>query len=94
VRVGFRLQRHPAASAATQLTNAFSADEEPDHPRLHGGEFWDQYDMFIKEVGARIRDGSIHYREDIVDGFENTPSAFAGMLRGENFGKLIIRVSD
>jgi NADPH-dependent curcumin reductase CurA len=58
------------------------------------GEFWDQYDTFLHEVGGRIRDGSIRYREDIVDGFENTPAAFAGMLRGENFGKLIIRVSD
>jgi hypothetical protein len=57
-------------------------------------DFWDQFDQFQHDVGAWIRDGKIRYREDIVDGFENTPEAFAGLLRGENFGKLIIRVTD
>jgi NADPH-dependent curcumin reductase CurA len=57
-------------------------------------DFWDQFDQFQHDVSGWIRDGSIRYREDIVDGFENTPEAFAGLLRGENFGKLIVRVSD
>lgn len=57
-------------------------------------EFWDQFDQFVSEVSAGIREGKIRYREDIVDGFGNTPQAFAGMLRGENFGKLIIHVAD
>jgi NADPH-dependent curcumin reductase len=57
-------------------------------------EFWDQLDGFLAEVGAGIRDGSIRYREDVVEGFENTPAAFAGMLRGENFGKLVVHVAD
>jgi NADPH-dependent curcumin reductase CurA len=39
-----------------------------------------------------ITDGSIRYREDIVDGLENAPEAFIGMLDGHNFGKLIVRV--
>jgi NADPH-dependent curcumin reductase len=56
-------------------------------------EFWDQFGRFYGEVSGWIREGKIRYREDIVDGFEKTPEAFAGMLRGENFGKLIIRVS-
>jgi NADPH-dependent curcumin reductase CurA len=34
-----------------------------------------------------------HYREDIVDGLENAPEAFIGLLEGKNFGKLVIRVS-
>lgn len=58
-------------------------------------EFWDQqFDRFQADVSEWIREGKIRYREDIVDGFVNTPDAFRGMLRGENFGKLIIRVSD
>jgi NADPH-dependent curcumin reductase CurA len=32
------------------------------------------------------------YREDFVDGLENAPEAFIGMLEGRNFGKLIVRV--
>ncbi len=31
---------------------------------------------------------------DIVDGLENAPAAFIGMLKGKNFGKLIVRLSD
>jgi NADPH-dependent curcumin reductase CurA len=57
-------------------------------------EFWDQFDRFFNDVSGWIRGGKIRYREDIVDGFENTPQAFTGMLRGENFGKLIVRVAD
>jgi NADPH-dependent curcumin reductase len=50
------------------------------------------YGDFLHEVGAGISDGRIRYREDIVDGLENAPEAFIGMLDGRNFGKLIIRV--
>ena len=39
-----------------------------------------------------VADGSLRYREDVVDGLENAPEALAGMLRGRNFGKLLVRV--
>lgn len=57
-------------------------------------EFWGQLDQFLAEVSGGIREGRIRYREDVVEGFENTPAAFAGMLRGENFGKLIVHIAD
>ena len=44
-------------------------------------------------VGAGIAAGRIRYRADIVDGLENAPGAFIGMLEGRNFGKLIVRVA-
>jgi NADPH-dependent curcumin reductase CurA len=50
------------------------------------------YDEFLREVGAGVTDGRIRYREDIVDGLENAPEAFIGMLEGRNFGKVIVRV--
>ena len=57
-------------------------------------EFAEQYYAeFLREVRAGIADGSIRYREDIVDGLENAPEAFIGMLDGRNFGKLIVRVA-
>lgn len=49
---------------------------------------------FLKEVGAGIADGRIRYREDFVDGLENAPEAFIGMLEGRNFGKLIVRLHE
>ena len=36
--------------------------------------------------------GKLHYREDVVEGLENAPEAFIGMLEGANFGKLVVRV--
>ena len=50
------------------------------------------YAQFLREVGAGIAYGRIRYREDFVDGLENAPEAFIGMLEGRNFGKLIVRV--
>ncbi|MCD0505540.1 NADP-dependent oxidoreductase [Bordetella petrii] len=51
------------------------------------------YSAFLQELGPRVAAGDIKYREDIVDGFEQAPEAFIGMLAGKNFGKLIIRVA-
>ena len=57
-------------------------------------EFAEQhYAEFLHEVGAGVADGRIRYREDIVDGLENAPEAFIGMLEGRNFGKLIVRIA-
>jgi NADPH-dependent curcumin reductase len=58
------------------------------------GDFAAQEPQFLQEVGAWIREGRIKYREDFVDGLENAPRAFRGLLRGENFGKLLVRVSE
>jgi NADPH-dependent curcumin reductase CurA len=48
---------------------------------------------FLKRATPWVREGRLKYREDIVDGLENAPGAFTGMLAGANFGKLLIRVS-
>jgi NADPH-dependent curcumin reductase CurA len=56
-------------------------------------EFAEHYPEFLATVGPRVADGTIRYREDIVDGLENAPEAFIGMLEGRNFGKLIVRLA-
>ena len=38
--------------------------------------------------------GQVKLREDVVDGLENAPAAFIGLLEGRNFGKLVVRVAD
>jgi NADPH-dependent curcumin reductase CurA len=58
------------------------------------------YDFELQHEIARVRisnwikDGSIKYKEDVVDGFENAPEAFIGLLAGKNFGKLLVKVSE
>ena len=47
---------------------------------------------FQRDMTGWMREGRIKYREDIVDGLENAVSAFQGLLRGRNFGKLLVRV--
>ena len=49
---------------------------------------------FSRDVSGWLREGRIVYREDIVDGIDNAVDAFIGLLKGENFGKLVVRVSD
>jgi len=41
----------------------------------------------------QVADGSLVYREDVIDGLENAPDALVGILTGRNFGKLLVRVS-
>ena len=57
-------------------------------------DFAAMHDDFLRDVSAWMREGRIKYREDIVDGFENAPRALIGLLRGENFGKLLVRVAE
>lgn len=45
------------------------------------------------EMAAWIDDGRLSYREEIIDGFEKLPEAFAGLFRGENFGRRLVRVT-
>jgi NADPH-dependent curcumin reductase CurA len=52
----------------------------------------DRYPAFSAEVGPWVRDGKIAYRETIVDGLDRLPSAFAGLFRGDNVGKMLVRV--
>jgi NADPH-dependent curcumin reductase CurA len=48
---------------------------------------------FLESMSDWLRAGRIKYREDIVEGLENAPGAFLGLLAGRNFGKLVVRVS-
>jgi NADPH-dependent curcumin reductase CurA len=57
-------------------------------------DFGPRYPEFAVAMGEWIAQGKIVYREDVVDGLENAPEAFIGMLRGDNFGKRVIRVGD
>lgn len=53
-----------------------------------------RYGEFAATMGGWVDEGKIKTREDIVDGLENAPEAFIGLLQGKNFGKLVIRVGN
>jgi NADPH-dependent curcumin reductase CurA len=48
---------------------------------------------FVNEVGALLLAGKIKSRETVIDGLGKAPAAFMGLLKGENFGKLIVKVA-
>jgi NADPH-dependent curcumin reductase len=48
---------------------------------------------FLRDVAAWVRSGRLKYREDVVAGLEKAPEAFLGLLKGKNFGKLLIKVA-
>ncbi len=56
-------------------------------------DYGSQFGEFITDMSGWLRDGRVKYREDITDGLENAPRELVGLLKGENFGKKIIRVS-
>ena len=46
----------------------------------------------VAQLAAWVRAGKLRYREDILDGIDQAPDAIAGLYRGENLGKRLIRV--
>ncbi|MGY1746552.1 NADP-dependent oxidoreductase [Blastococcus sp. SYSU D00695] len=52
------------------------------------------HEAFLRDMSGWLRDGSVRYREDVVDGLENTVEAFRGLLTGKNMGKLLVRVGE
>jgi NADPH-dependent curcumin reductase CurA len=86
--------------------SGYNATEPPSAPRNLGqavgkrltlrgfivSDHADRRDAFLTEMGDWIRTGKVLIDETIVDGLENSPEAFLGMLRGENLGKMIVRI--
>ena len=48
---------------------------------------------FQQDMSGWVREGRVKYREEVIEGLENAPRGLIGLLQGENFGKLIVRVA-
>ena len=53
----------------------------------------DRYAAFQRDMSGWVREGKVRYREEVIEGLENAPRGLMGLLQGENFGKLVVRVS-
>jgi hypothetical protein len=56
-------------------------------------DHFDKMQQFYADMGKWIAEGKIKWKETIVDGIENAPKAFIGLFKGENFGKMIVKIS-
>ncbi|WP_018697962.1 NADP-dependent oxidoreductase [Amorphus coralli] len=55
-------------------------------------DFGHLYPEFAHQVGGWVSEGRIHYREEMIEGLEQAPAAFIGLLNGEAFGKRVIKL--
>jgi NADPH-dependent curcumin reductase CurA len=56
-------------------------------------DYAQRYSEALRELESWVRAGEIRYREDILDGIEQAPDSIAGLYRGENLGKRLIRIA-
>jgi NADPH-dependent curcumin reductase CurA len=57
-------------------------------------QFADRFEEGIRQMAQWLKEGKLKYRENIIEGLENAPRAFIGMLKGENIGKQLVKVAD
>lgn len=53
-----------------------------------------RYNEFAVQMTEWLAQGKIQYREHMIDGLENAPESFMGLLEGKNFGKLVIKTNE
>jgi NADPH-dependent curcumin reductase CurA len=59
-----------------------------------GTDFMHLYADFQRDMAAWVKSGQVKYRETIVDGIVNAPSALIGLMHGENIGKMLVKLAD
>jgi NADPH-dependent curcumin reductase CurA len=55
-------------------------------------DHFDRLPDFLRDMGGWLKEGKITDEETVVEGIENAPAAFMGLLRGENRGKMLVKV--
>jgi NADPH-dependent curcumin reductase CurA len=95
---GFISHYNGGAAHGTDRLPAWVATVLAKRIRMQGFIILDHYatrfDAFRDDMAGWLAAGKIKVKEDVVDGLENAPAAFIGLLQGKNFGKLVVRVAD
>jgi NADPH-dependent curcumin reductase CurA len=55
-------------------------------------DHYGRFPEFLAAASEWVRARKLQYRETVIDGIENAPGAFVGLLRGENIGKMLVKV--
>ena len=56
-------------------------------------EHMDQWPAALRELGGLVASGKLQWRESVAQGLEQAPAAFIGMLKGQNFGKQLVKLN-
>ncbi|MFL5226421.1 MAG: zinc-binding dehydrogenase, partial [Microvirga sp.] len=84
----------PGADARAEEAAKAQARGVTVHNLFVGDYVESHHDAMLAEMGPWVASGQVKYLEDIREGLETIPAAFAEMLKGGNFGKMLVRVSD
>ena len=57
-------------------------------------DFAHLFPEFAKQMGEWVEANRVLYREEMIEGLERAPAAFVGLLRGEAFGKRVVKLTD
>jgi NADPH-dependent curcumin reductase len=57
-------------------------------------DFVEKTPEFQRDMAEWLKQGKVKYREDIVDGLDAAPDALIGVLKGKNFGKSLVKISE
>jgi NADPH-dependent curcumin reductase CurA len=88
------------------MISQYNASEPPPGPRnlamlmikrllLQGflvSDHSDRLPQFYADMSQWLAEGRIKWKETIVEGIENAPRAFIGLFKGENLGKMLVRI--
>ena len=55
-------------------------------------DYYPRIAEFYGEMGPWMKNGAVKSRETVVDGLEHAPDAFLGLFRGENMGKMLVKL--
>ncbi|MFA0067755.1 NADP-dependent oxidoreductase [Vibrio breoganii] len=56
-------------------------------------DYGHRYPEFAQQMMTWLSEGKITYKEHLVEGLENAPESFIGLLEGKNFGKLVVQTN-
>jgi len=57
-------------------------------------DFADRYGIAVREMAGWMKEGKLKSCEHVAEGFETFPEALLKLFKGENLGKLVLKVAD
>ncbi|MGA6989755.1 MAG: NADP-dependent oxidoreductase [Nitrososphaeraceae archaeon] len=87
------ISQYNLTSTPTGPSNLFLA--VPNRLKLQGFIVRDHYNMlneFYVDMSKWIGEGKIKWRETVIESIENAPKAFLSLFKGENIGKMLVKI--
>jgi NADPH-dependent curcumin reductase CurA len=54
---------------------------------------WDLMPAFHRDLAGWVKDGKVKWKETVLEGIERAPDAFLGLFKGENMGKMLVKLA-